>query len=67
MLPGYTDHDTKLHCENPDFFSPPQQGYSLVGVYVGAEPPTSYWQKLSPFSMPIVYRGLHHDIYLGVH
>lgn len=23
--------------------------------------------SLSPFSMPIVYRGLHRDIYLGVH
>lgn len=68
MLPGYMDHDTELHCENPDFFFFfPHQEYILVWVCVGAEPPTSSWQKLRPVSMPIVYRGLHHDSYLALH
>lgn len=50
------------------FFLPsPQQRCSLVVVCVKAEPPTSVERKRSPFSMPIVYRGLHRDIYLGVH
>lgn len=48
-------------------FSFPQQGYSLVGMCVGAEPLTSRWQKLRPVSMPIVYGGIHHDSYPGVH
>ena len=61
------DHDTELHCENPDFFVSPHQEYILVGVCVGAEPPASSWQKLRPVSMPIVYRGLHHDSHLGLH
>lgn len=49
------------------FFFFPHQEYILVWVCVGAEPPTSSWQKLRPVSMPIVYRGLHHDSYLALH
>lgn len=71
-------HITRIHGswhQNPQWkswfffsFPLPQPGLERgVRGSTATEPSTSLWQKQRPISMPIVYRGLHHDSYLGLH